>query len=237
MPMLGELLEISLTAEPLAAAAASFRAMGFREADVGNVFSEAYLPMAIDSVTVGLRGGAAAWPTPIFVRPQVKEYVRALRHLEIQTTFAQLADDEFHRVGIEDPNGLPIVLIEARTHSPLAADVPGIVGEFRELSVPTHSLEASVAFWHKFGFVDDPGVPPSESHRRLCGHGLSIGFHAGVRFAPGLTFVGENLDGRVAYLRAKGCDVSAGAPVTLDVRASATVRVPGTCPLYLLESP
>jgi hypothetical protein len=235
MPMLGTLLEISITAEPLAPAAACYRAMGFREADVGNIVTEAYLPMAVNSVTVGLRGVGPLSPTPIFVRPQLKEHVRALRHVNIPPTFMNLADDEFHRVGIEDPNGLPITLIEARTHSPLAADEPAIVGEFLELSVPTHSIEASRAFWLKLGFASEPDADGSQTHHRMYGHGLAIGFHTGLRFAAGLTFSGANLDGRVAYLKAKGCSVANGAPIAQGIRASATVHVPGAGPIYLLE--
>jgi hypothetical protein len=233
--MLGELLEISIAADSMPLAAASFRAMGFREADVGNIVSEAYLPVAIDSITVGLRGEGPALPIPIFVRPQLKEHVRALRRLDIQPTYMNLTDDEFHRVGLEDPNGLPIMLVEARTYSPLAGDVPGMIGEFLEFSLPTHSIEASLAFWQKLGFTSDPDAESTDIHHRLLGHGLAIGFHSGTRFAAGLTFAGANLDGRVAYLKAKGCSISAGAPVAPNARAAATVQVPGAGPLYLVE--
>jgi hypothetical protein len=235
MPMLGELLEISITADSMPSAAASFRAMGFREADVGNIVSEAYLPVAIDGITVGLREAGSTWPIPIFVRPRLKEHVRAFRHLDIQPTFMNLADDEFHRVGIEDPNGLPIMLVEARTYSPLAGNVPGIIGEFVEFSLPTHSIEASLAFWQKLGFTSDPEMEPTETHHRLLGHGLAIGFHSGTRFVAGLTFAGANLDGRVAYLKAKGCSISAGAPIAPRAHPAATVQIPGAGPLYLIE--
>jgi catechol 2,3-dioxygenase-like lactoylglutathione lyase family enzyme len=236
--MLGELLEYSLTCDPLAAAVEFFFRLGFVETRAGDIVSEPYAPLANGTVTIGLRQSGVREPVAVFVRPKLKEYLHALRRQHIALEFADIADDEFHRAGFKDPNGQLIVLVEARTCAPSAdaVDAVSIVGSFLELSLPTHSIDESMAFWERLGVKAlARGTTPSP-WVRIGGHGLTLGLYEGRRFVPGLSFTCTDLDTRSAYLEAMGLALAAGAPFSAGPVPSVTLEAPSGHRLYLFGS-
>ncbi len=103
--MLGQLLEFSITASPVASALEFYRSLGFRELPVGDILSGPYAALWDGAITLGLQEREFDSPTPTFVRPDLKNYLRAFRRLGIELQFAELADDRFHEAGFLDPNG------------------------------------------------------------------------------------------------------------------------------------
>jgi len=237
--MLGQLLEFSITASPVASALEFYRSLGFRELPVGDILSGPYAALWDGAITLGLQEREFDSPTPTFVRPDLKNYLRAFRHLGIELQFAELADDRFHEAGFLDPNGQLFMLVEARTFSPAGtwnrSDVSAC-GEFLELSLSTHSIDDSAAFWESVGLR--PVAQGDEPHEwvRMQGHGLALGFHQTAPFRSGLTFRSDSLDARVQYLKAKGIELRRGAPVASDSDAVTLVTADGTA-IYMLESP
>ncbi len=232
--MLGDFLEFSVSVPSLAEAANELQSLGFQEAITTEIADSQYMPLSMSSVTVGLRPTDDAALAISFIRPDLVNYLRAYRRIGIKPKFASLADDEFHRAGFEDPNGLQIVLLEARTCAPLLPDnaVVSILGDFVEFSTPTHSLTESTEFWGRLGMHRDADRKSTERSTHLRGHGLRIGFYEGVRFAPGLSFTCADLDTRVAFLEAKGCSIRRQLPFDTHTHAGATII--GNLPIYLL---
>jgi catechol 2,3-dioxygenase-like lactoylglutathione lyase family enzyme len=235
--MLGDLLEFSIAADPLGPAVDFYRTLGFREAPVGNIVPDAYVPLALDRVTVGLRVTGPPDPVPAFVRPDLKSYLRGLKHSDVALEFAETADDQFHRAGFRDPNGLLVVLLEARTCAALPPDPATVspLGEFLEYSMPTHSIDETVSFWEKLGVRRIHGGEAPQPWCRIEGHGLTLGVYAGRRFRPGLCFSCDNAEARFAYLEAKGFRLSRHEPFGLPGRAVATLEAPAH-PIYLAAS-
>jgi catechol 2,3-dioxygenase-like lactoylglutathione lyase family enzyme len=232
--MLGELLEFSMTTDSLGGAIDFYRTLGFREAPVANIVADAYAALSLDRLTVGLRATGHVDPAPAFVRPELKAHLRAFKHLNIPLEFAETADDQFHRAGFLDPNGLLIVLLEARTCFALPPD-PTIVsplGTFLEYSMPTHSIDETVSFWSKLGVHRVDGGDEPQPWCRIEGHGLALGIYAGRRFRPGLTFSCEGAEARFAYLEAKGFGVSRLPAFGLPERTVATLEG-ADHPIYL----
>lgn len=235
--MLGDLLEFSVAADPLSPAIDFYRTLGFREAPAGNIVEEAYVALSLDTVTVGVRSGSGADPVPAFVRPDLKRHLRGFKHLSLPLEFAETADDQFHRAGFRDPNGLLIVLLEARTCSPVAPDstIVSPLGEFLEYSVPTHSIPQATEFWDKLGVRQIDGGDAPQPWCRIHGHGLTLGLYTGRRFRPGLSFSCDNADARIAYLEAKGCRLSRNAPFGLPGYDVVTLEAPAH-PIYLVTT-
>jgi len=236
--VLGSLLEIAVAAHPVAAALAFYEGLGFRGLAVGDIVTTPYAVVAAPRLALGLHEHDRPGPAPTFVRPQLRDHLRALRRMGIELEWSTLADDEFHSAGFCDPNGLPVVLIEARTFSPGGNEEAGggsVCGEVLELSVATHSRSESVDFWTALGLeVVAEGEAP-HPWVRLSGHGFTLGLHENVRFAPGLSFVCDQLAARLEYLEAKGYAARAGAPLSERRDRSATLAGPEGTPLYLLE--
>lgn len=244
--MLGSLLEFSIRTRPVPAALEAFNALGLAYVPASEIAPSSYAVVSGDDVSIGMYGpGATAEDDeehdsgaimPTFVRPDLKNHVRALRRRGVEFDFVELAEDEFHRVGFRDPSGCLVHLIEARTFPPAPADANAIAicGRLVELSLASSWLDDALSFWRGLG-LDETGEPGTP-HRaiRLRGHGLTLGLHETTRFGTALTFRADNLGARVEYLRAKGFDVRPGSPMT-NGDDSATLHAPGGVRFFLLD--
>ena len=235
--MLGQFLEFSLSAEPLAHAFEFYRSLGFQPVTVGDQLEHPYVALSDGGVAIGLHSRPQDGPLLTFVRPQLRDYARALRRAGIELEVAALADDVFNQVLFADPSGQRIALLEARTFAPGEWNSHNVraCGEFLEYSIPTHSLERSRAFWETFGFAVVAQGELPQPWLRLAGRGLVIGLHQ-AGFRPGLSFQSEQLDARLEYLRAQGVDSKPGAPVAAHGQQSATLACPDGSSIYLVEA-
>jgi hypothetical protein len=235
--MLGQFLEYSFAAQPLADAFEFYRALGFQTLPVGDQLAHPYVALFDDHVAVGLHDREQSGALLTFVRPRLSDYARAFRRLGIELEREQLADDEFNQLAFADPNGQGVALIEARTFTRGEWDRRNVsaCGEFAEYSVATGSIEKSRAFWETLGLEATAEGCSPHAWLRLEGCGLVLGLHEAV-FRPGLTFRCTQLPARVDYLRAKGFSVRAGGPLLEHATNVATLTGPGGHVLYLSES-
>lgn len=235
--MLGQLLEFSLTARPIAPALELFRALGFDELPGGDVLATPHVAVWDGTATVGLHDRELDEPALTFVRPGLGEHLRGLRHLGVELEYQHLGDDRFNEAGFRDPNDQLVVMLEARTFSPGVwhAGRVAACGKLLEYALATHSIEDSRAFWEKLGFTCVAEGNAPHEWARLAGRGLTLGLHRTTAFRTALCYASEPLDGRIEYLRAKGLDVRAGTPLRAGRRDSATLRGPGDMPIFLLD--
>jgi catechol 2,3-dioxygenase-like lactoylglutathione lyase family enzyme len=234
--MLGQFLEYSVTARPLAASFDFYRALGFASIPVGDTLPYPYVVLYDGAVAIGLHDGTEPSARLTFVRPGLRAYVRPLRRLDIEFDFAHVADNEFNTVGFSDPGGQPVMLVEARTFPPGDWDTHNVTacGEFFELTLPAQSLERSTRFWQALGFAEVASGEEPHRWRRVSGRGLTIGLHE-VHCLPGLSFRSTDVAARSEYLRAKGLAIKNGAPLADRSQASATLRAPEGTVFYLFE--
>ena len=235
--MLGQFLEYSFAAQPLADAFEFYRGLGFQTLPVGDQLAHPYIALFDSNVAVGLHDREQSGPLLTFVRPQLRDYARAFRRLGIALEREQLADDEFNQLAFADPNGQGVALIEARTFTRGEWDWRNVsaCGEFAEYSVSTDSIEESRAFWEALGLEATSEGSSPHSRLRLEGCGLVLGLHEAV-FRPGLTFRCTQLAARIDYLRAKGFSVRSGGPLLEHASDVAALTGPGGHVLYLSES-
>jgi catechol 2,3-dioxygenase-like lactoylglutathione lyase family enzyme len=235
--MVGQFLELSIAAQPLAASFEFYRALGFTSLPVSDSLPDPYLVLFDGNVAIGLHEREQDGTLLTFVRPRLRDYVRALRRLDIDLTYAHLADNEFNRVGFADPTGHSIALLEARTFPPGDWNRQNVAacGDFLEYSLPTESLPKSREFWQALGFEPTSNGTAPHPWERLTGHGLTIGLHE-THFRPGLSFRSPRLDARLAYLGAKGIAARAGSPIADKAQASAMLTAPEGTAIYLFES-
>ena len=235
--MVGQFLELSIAAQPLAASFEFYRALGFTSLPVSDSLPDPYLVLFDGAVTIGLHEREQDGALLTFVRPRLRDYVRALRRLGIDLAYAHLADNEVNRVGFADPTGHSIALLEARTFPPGDWNRQNVAacGDFLEYSLPTESLGKSHEFWRSLGFEPTSSGTAPHPWERLMGHGLTIGLHE-THFRPGLSFRSPHLDTRLAYLAAKGITARVGSPIADKAQASAMLTAPEGTVIYLFES-
>jgi hypothetical protein len=234
--MLGQFLEFSFTARPIAASYEFYLSLGFRSIAVGDLLSEPAAAFYDGAIAIGLHDGDSQSPILTFVRPQLRDYVRGIRRLGVEVGHVHLADDEFHQVDFVDPSNQSVRLLEARTFPPGDWDRRNVsaCGEFLEYSIPTESIDVSRAFWEGFGFVPVASGESPHAWLRLTGRGLTLGLHE-ARFHPGLSFRAKHVAARFDYLKAKNVTLKAGSPLAEHAQPSATVLAPEGTALYLLE--
>ena len=235
--MLETFLEIGIETDDIAGAFDEFRSLGFSFVNAGDIREHGYAVVSDGDVCIALHESEVTGPWLSFVRPELESYIRALRRLGIELEIARLGEQEFHEVGFRDPNEQLVTLVEARTFSPAAGDdtPASVCGTVLEYSLATGSIEDSAQFWGGLGFETVAEGTEPHPWRRIRGAGISIGLHEIARLRPGLTFTADQIDARTDYLRAKGHDVKAGAPIAPHERPSATLRLTVDLPIYLLE--
>lgn len=236
--MLGQFLEFSVNAPQLASSLDFYRSLGFRDFRVGDILHGHYAVIGDADIAIGLRNGEDDGPTLTFVRPGLRDRLRAFKRRGIEFEFTQLDDDRFHEAAFADPNGQRVRLIEARTCSPPESTPDNAIGcgHFLEYSVASRSAEASAAFWQGLGFarLAEGGEPAPWI--RVAGCGAVLGFHEGARFLSGITFGAASLSARLEYLRAKHFEPARRVPFAEPGRTAATLTAPEGTPLYLLET-
>jgi hypothetical protein len=234
--MLGQFLEYSIAARPLAASFEFFRALGFSSIPVGDTLPDPYVAFFDGAITVGLHDRPQAASQLTFVRPGLRDYVRPLRRLGVEITDEHLHDNEFHSISFDDPGGQEIVLLEARTFPPGEWDAHNVAacGEFFELSLPASDVKTSSRFWQSLGFATLASGEVPHHWQRLTGRGITLGLHE-THCAPGLSFRCQSLQARTEYLRAKGVATRAGTPHADRAQPSATIVAPEGTQLYLYE--
>ena len=234
--MLGQFLEFSVAARPLAASLEFFESLGFASIPVSDTLPDPYLVCFDGAIAVGLHDRAQAGPQLTFVRPSLRDYVRPLRRLGVEITHENLRDNEFNSVGFNDPGGQETVLIEARTFPPGDRDVRGVAvcGELFEVTLPAADLDASSGFWRALGLTAVASGEAPHRWERLTGHGVTLGLHE-THCAAGLSFRCDDLQARLEYLRAKGFAARTGTPIADRVQPSATLTSPEGTHFYLFE--
>lgn len=235
--MLGQLLEFSLTARPIAPALQFYRTLGFEELPGGDLLATPHVAVWDGTATLGLHDTEPDEPALTFVRPELGHYLRGLRHAGIELESQRLGDEVFNEATFLDPNGQRVVLLEARTFSPAVwrADRVAACGKLVEYALATPSIEASRTFWEKLGLVCVASGDEPHPWARLTGHGLTLGLHRTTAFRTALRYAAEPLAGRVEYLKAKGLEVRFGSPLAMSRHDSATVPGPCGTPMFLIN--
>jgi hypothetical protein len=236
--MLGQFLEYSLAARPLAASLEFFESLGFSSIPVTDNLPDPYLVCFDGTIAVGLHERAQAGPCLTFVRPRLRDYARPLRRLGVDFTHEHLRDNEFNSIGFYDPGGQEVVLLEARTFPPGDWDERNVAicGNLIEVTLPAAELAASSRFWLALGMAVVASGDSPHRWQRLTGHGVTLGLHE-THCQPGLSFRCDDLEARLAYLRAKGLAARTSAPIADPEQTSATLTSPEGAHLYLFERP
>ena len=235
-PVLGRFLEFSLATPDIRASLDFYTRLGFSQAEVGEAWSHPYAVVTDGRICLGLHQAAIPAPSITFVKPGLLKHMEILEGLGLEFEFLHLGDDVFNEVGWFDLTGQLVRLIEARTFSPskrMATDTSRC-GYFMELALPAPDLEASKAYWERFGFVgmdegDDrlPHVSCTSDHVDL---GLYDPSH--IRRST-LRFEVDDVGRTVARLAEIGISPAGEIPAPLRRSPAAVLIAPEGTPILL----
>ena len=189
--MLGRFLEYSVATPDITASFEFYSELGFSQADAGDVWQHPYVVMTDGRIPIGLHQDSSTSAQITFVRPQLLQLIDALEKMRIKLEFRRLGNNVFNEVGLRDPSGHLIRLVEARTFSPgqLAIASPSSCGQFQEIALPAPDPEAAKVFWERLGFVGMDETEAPWKHVCCVSDTINIGLYAPADMpAPTLLF-------------------------------------------------
>jgi len=222
--MLGRFLEYAVPTSRLLESLDFYSQLGFATAADTGAAAERYVALGDGRLTVALHGSALEEPTLVFVCPGFIDEVERLEVAGLSIDWVSGGDHTFNRLEGRLPNGTPISLVDARTHSPLP-NYNSQLGWFEEIWLPIMPAEHKADCWEGLGFVAfeaNDGVGPRIT---LTSDTLSIGLHETLSPArPWLTFYCDDVSALRETLSRLGIQEDRRLAPTLD-RATHVVLV------------
>ncbi len=236
--MLGRFHEISLQTADIRESVEFYERLGFTQAPANDTWTHPYGVLTDGRVFIGLHQRRFAAPALTFVHAGVAEFALELEARGITLETRRTSEDSFNEIGFHDPDGQSVIVLEARTYSPVTrrADEISLCGYFTEFSMPTANFETAREFWEPLGFVatEEPDAP--YAHLPLTSDHLDIAFHRPRTLdRPMLVFRDANMRERLARIRALGVTETGELPRGLPPAANALIEAPEGTALLLLE--
>jgi catechol 2,3-dioxygenase-like lactoylglutathione lyase family enzyme len=237
--VLGRFLEFSVRTPDIRASVEFYERLGFEQAQTRDVWSHPYGVLTDGRIALGLHEHPAREISLTFVHPDVAERCAELERQGLELAYRHTGAEAFHEIGLDDPSGQRITIIEARTYSPAprAPAATSLCGYFAELSLPATDFEAARLFWESLGFVATGELEKPYPRLTLTSDHLNLAFHAPRMLAtPALVFASEDMAARIAQLRDLGVESKRKLPAQLNRPGNALFEAPeGTLLLLLSE--
>jgi catechol 2,3-dioxygenase-like lactoylglutathione lyase family enzyme len=236
--VLGRFHEISLQTADIRESVEFYERLGFTQASTNDTWTHPYGVLTDGRVFLGLHQRHFAAPAVTFVHAGVADFANVLEARGITLETRRTSEDSFNEISFRDPDGQSVIVLEARTYSPVtrSADETSLCGYFTELSMPSADFAAAREFWEPLGFVatEEPDAP--YAHLPLTSDHLDIAFHRPRTLdRPMLVFRDANMRERLARIRALGVQETGELPRGLPPAANALIEAPEGTALLLLE--
>lgn len=234
--MAGRFLELGLAAPDILESLHFYRTLGFTELAVGEVWPHKYAVVTDGRIFIGLHEHPVDSPVITLVQPSLRQHVLTLQDAGTPFELTRLGEDEFNLAVLHDPDGLAVMLVEARTYSPAPETPPAsLLGECLELALPVRDALAAAHFWA-------PLAPRLVAHReepeprfRLAVDGLVLGLGARPALArPMLVYRVADAEALQGALDRLG--VFPGPGPDLPGESRGTIRAPEGTDIALLRS-
>jgi catechol 2,3-dioxygenase-like lactoylglutathione lyase family enzyme len=236
--VIGRFHEISLRTDNIRESVEFYERLGFTQASTNDTWTHPYGVLTDGRIFLGLHQRRFAAPAVTFVRAGVAEVAAALEARGIELDMRKTGEESFNEIGFRDSDGQNILVLEARTYSPVtrADSETSLCGYFTEFSMPAADFNAAREFWEPLGFVatEEPDAP--YAHLPLTSDHLDIAFHRPRTLdRPMLVFRDAGMRERLARIRALGVKEAGELPRGLPPAANALIEGPEGTPLLLLE--
>jgi catechol 2,3-dioxygenase-like lactoylglutathione lyase family enzyme len=237
--VLGRFHEYSIPTRDIRASVEFYERLGFNQAQTRDVWPHPYGVLTDGRIALGLHQNPEREASLTFVHQDVAARSAELERNGIEITYRRTSAEAFHEIGIIDPSGQRITVLEARTYSPAPRGpaATSLCGYFTELSLPATDFEAERRFWEPLGFVATGELEEPYPRLTLTSDYLDLTFHQPRTLAsPALVFAAEDMEARIQHLRELGVESRRRLPPALHRAGNALIEAPeGTLLLLLSE--
>lgn len=206
MNMLGKFLELSVRAPDILSSLAFYKALGFTELAIGDVWSHRYAVVSDGDLCIGLHDREFDSPSLTFVHPDVARHARAMADHGFDFKYLKIDDDVFNQLGFADRDGHMIALLEARTFSPAVDDIGrSLCGEWFETTLPVKNAMRTGRFWAPLAPVLLQLREEPTTHMRFDADGMSLGLSESIALQqPSLCFKCRDRDALLSSIELHG---------------------------------
>ena len=236
--MLGRFHEIGISTADIRASVEFYERLGFSQAHTADTWPHPYGVLTDGRMYIGLHQVPFDSPTLTFVHADVARYARELQSQGVTLAYQHTAEHEFNTLGLKDPAGQMIALIEARTFSPVLRrpENASLCGYFGDFSMPSADFAAAKTFWEPLGFVALEEAALPYPHLALTSDHLDIAFHSPrILDHPVLVFRDQGMRERLAKLRDLAPGTWRDPPRGLSSENNALLVAPEGTELLFLE--
>ena len=117
MSSLGRFLEFSVQTSDILGSLGYYKALGFTELEIGDVWSHKYAVVSDGVLCIGLHDLEFRAPAISFVQQDLARRARSMADHGFDFDFMQLDGDSFKQIGLADNDGHNVRMLEARTFS------------------------------------------------------------------------------------------------------------------------
>jgi hypothetical protein len=190
MNLLGKFLEFSVQTPDILSSLAFYKALGFTELAIGDVWSHKYAVVSDGELCIGLHEREFDSPALTFVHPDVASHARSMADHGFDFRFMQVDQDTFNQLGFADHDGHMIMMLEARTFSPAIDDIRrSLCGEWFETTLPVKNAMHAGRFWAPLAPVLLQLREEPTTHMRFDTDGMSLGLSESIALKrPSLCF-------------------------------------------------
>jgi hypothetical protein len=190
MNLLGQFLEFSVQTDDILESLAFYKALGFSELAIGDVWQHKYAVVSDGDVSIGLHDRGFDSPSLSFVHPDLAKYARIMSSNGLEFSVLRIDEDVFNELGFKDRDGHMIRLLEARTFSPPADDLQrSLCGELLETVLPVKNVMRTGRFWAPLTPVLLRIREEPTTHMRFDADGLPLGLSESIALKkPSLCF-------------------------------------------------
>jgi hypothetical protein len=233
--LLGAFLEISVQTPDILESLGFYKALGFSELEVGDVWPHKYAVISDGRLCIGLHDGDVDGPTLTFVHRDLARHARAMSDHGFEFNLLKIDSDVFNELAFCDPDGHMIRMIEARTFSPATEDVEkSICGDWFEMSLPARDAMAGGRFWAPLAPVMLELREEPTPHLRFDAAGMSLGLseHKALKKSSPC-FVCDDLTSVLADVERHGLNIDTNPEYE---SAFLSIEAPEGTTLYLFEA-
>jgi hypothetical protein len=233
--LLGEFLEISVQTPDILESLGFYKALGFSELEVGDIWPHKYAVVSDGHLCIGLHDRDVDGPTLTFVHRDLARHARAMSDHGFEFNLLKIDNDVFNELGFCDHDGHMIRMIEARTFSPATEDVEkSICGDWFEMSLPARDAMGGGRFWAPLAPVMLELREEPTPHLRFDAAGMSLGLSEDKALRkPSPCFACHDLTSVLADVERHGLNIDTNPEYE---SAFLSIEAPEGTTLYLFEA-
>jgi hypothetical protein len=178
---LGTFLEVGVRTNNILESLEFYRALGFSEREIGDVWTHKYTVVSDGVLCIGLHDRDGDSPAITFVQQNLAKRARKMADHGFEFNCMRLGEDVFNELRLGDRDGHAITMLEARTFSGGDEfDNDSVCGSWLELSLPVRDVIRAARFW--------AAVAPSvlrmreepATHMRFDAGGIAVGLSENI---------------------------------------------------------